>query len=250
MATGTADAYTGRAEAYDRHRWDYEPGAIEALLATTEDTSVVLDLGAGTGILAHHFMGRVDRVLALEPNADMRRILRRRFETQPCCQSLGASAERIPLRNGSVDLAVAAQAVHWFDAEPARLELARVLKPGGRLAFLRNRLADPGYERITHDLLADAFGPLSVDTGHPRRQPEAFYYQGPFERTRHPFSLRQDWEGFCGALRSASFVPGPDHPGFARFLQAARVAFDRLATDGCVTVACETELCLGHPRLP
>lgn len=250
MPTGTAEVYTGRAEAYDRHRWDYEPSAIAALLATTDAASVVLDLGAGTGILAQHVLGHVDRVLALEPNHDMRRILRRRFGAQPCCQALGASAERIPLRDGSVDLVVAAQAVHWFDAQPARRELARVLKPRGWLAFLRNRLADPGYERITHDLLADAFGLLSVDTGHPRRQPEAFYYQGPFERTCHPFSLRQDWEGFCGALRSASFVPGPDHPGFARFLQAARVAFDRLATDGCLTVACETELCLGHLRLP
>jgi len=43
------------------------------------------------------------------------------------------SAEAIPLPDASVDAVFAAQAFHWFATDEAVAEIARVLKPGGKL---------------------------------------------------------------------------------------------------------------------
>jgi SAM-dependent methyltransferase len=48
-------------------------------------------------------------------------------------------AERLPLRDRSVDAVVVAEAFHWFDAPVALAEARRVLRPGGGLALLWNQ---------------------------------------------------------------------------------------------------------------
>jgi len=47
-------------------------------------------------------------------------------------------AEALPFAAGSLDAVVAAQAFRWFDADRALAELARVVRPGGRLGLIRN----------------------------------------------------------------------------------------------------------------
>ncbi|HEX7825804.1 MAG TPA: class I SAM-dependent methyltransferase, partial [Mycobacterium sp.] len=48
------------------------------------------------------------------------------------------TAEEIPLPDNSVDAVLVAQAWHWFDPERAAAEVARVLRPGGRLGLVWN----------------------------------------------------------------------------------------------------------------
>jgi SAM-dependent methyltransferase len=51
---------------------------------------------------------------------------------------LAGSAEDIPLAAGSVDAVLVAQAWHWVDEDLAIPEVARVLRPGGRLGLVWN----------------------------------------------------------------------------------------------------------------
>ena len=61
--------------------------------------------------------------------------LRGRF---PGVRAETGRAEAIPLPDGSVDVVLAAQSMHWFEVDRAWPEIARVLAPGGVLAGLWN----------------------------------------------------------------------------------------------------------------
>ena len=95
----------------------------------------MLDLGAGTGKLTEVLHRGGHHVLATEPLA------RRCWpgSASGCrCPHVVATAEQIPVRSRSVDVVVCGQSFHWFDAERALPEIARVLRPGGVLALAWN----------------------------------------------------------------------------------------------------------------
>ena len=60
----------------------------------------------------------------------------------PGASAVLGNAEVIPLPDASADVVTAAQAFHWFDHEVALPEIARVLRPGGRLALVWNTRDD------------------------------------------------------------------------------------------------------------
>lgn len=76
------------------------------------------------------------RLSAVEPVAAMRTRLAQKL---PVAQILDGTAEAIPLPDHLLDALTAAQAFHWFDAQRAATEIARVLKAGGGLGLLWNR---------------------------------------------------------------------------------------------------------------
>jgi len=95
----------------------------------------VVDLGAGTGIFSRLVASLGHKVIAVEPDDGMRARL---AETSPGITVLAGSAEAVALPDSSVDAVVAAQAYHWFDNDEARLEITRLLKPGGIFAPIWN----------------------------------------------------------------------------------------------------------------
>ncbi len=121
------------AAAYERGRPSYPPEAIDWLLP--QDARDVLDLGAGTGKLTTRLVERGLSVVAVDPIPEMLELLR---DSLPETPALLGTAEDIPLPDDSVDAVLVAQAWHWFDPERAVAEVARVLRPGGRLGLVWN----------------------------------------------------------------------------------------------------------------
>jgi ubiquinone/menaquinone biosynthesis C-methylase UbiE len=132
-ARDAALSFGGVVDAYDRGRPTYPR---EAAVWLTGDAPVsVLELGAGTGKLTEQLVALGHDVHATDPDAAM---LGRLAARLPDVRTSQSSAEEIPSGDRSYDVVVCAQAFHWFDLDRALPEIARVLKPGGRLSLVWN----------------------------------------------------------------------------------------------------------------
>jgi len=104
----------------------------------------VVELGAGTGLNLRHYPDGLEALILVEPDAAMRRRLRRRVRAHGrVADIVEASAERLPLADHSVDTIVATLVLCTVD-EPQRAleEIARVLRPDGELLFVEHVRAD------------------------------------------------------------------------------------------------------------
>ncbi|CAJ1507876.1 class I SAM-dependent methyltransferase [[Mycobacterium] burgundiense] len=126
-------SFGSEAAAYERGRPSYPPDAIDWLLPP--GARDVLDLGAGTGKLTTRLVERGLNVVAVDPIAEMLEVLSNALPETP---ALLGTAEEIPLPDNSVDAVLVAQAWHWVDPARAIPEVARVLRPGGRLGLVWN----------------------------------------------------------------------------------------------------------------
>jgi SAM-dependent methyltransferase len=119
------------AESYDRVRPDPSAEALDWLVPA--GCEVAVDLAAGTGLFTRALLGRVADVVAVEPDARMRAVL---AQQSPQVRVLEGRGEEMPLPDGCADAVFVSTAWHWLDPAQAVPEIARVLRPGGRLGVV------------------------------------------------------------------------------------------------------------------
>ncbi|MGV0834287.1 class I SAM-dependent methyltransferase [Mycolicibacterium thermoresistibile] len=156
-------SFGAEAAAYERGRPSYPPEAIDWLLPP--DARDVLDLGAGTGKLTTRLVERGLDVTAVDPIPEMLELLSRSLPDTP---ALLGTAEDIPLPDNSVDAVLVAQAWHWFDLDRAVREVARVLRPGGRLGLVWNTRDERlGWVKELGRIIGDEHDPTGADVTLP-----------------------------------------------------------------------------------
>ena len=115
-----------------------------------------LELGAGTGLNLARYGPGVKALVLTEPFEPMARRLRDKVAAGegPPAEVIETSAERLPFDDAGFDTVVATLVLCTIpDPERALSEVARVLKPDGRLLFIEHVRADtPGLARA-QDLL-------------------------------------------------------------------------------------------------
>jgi ubiquinone/menaquinone biosynthesis C-methylase UbiE len=114
------------------------------LLASAE--GVTIEIGAGTGLNVQHYPDAVTRLVLVEPDRHMRaRLSRRVGELRPAAEIVEATADKLPFPDATFDTAVVTYVLCSVpDQQVALSEIARVLKPDGRLLFIEHvRSNDP-----------------------------------------------------------------------------------------------------------
>lgn len=177
---------------YDELRPEYAPEAVAwvAERAGLGHASTVVDLAAGTGRLSGRFLRIGVDVIAVEPAANMRAVLERRF---PGVRTIVATAESMPMDDGAVDAVVVGNAFHHFDRDAAMAEIHRVLRPGGALAVFwawpaeEEQLKIPGMEAI-YQVVEETRGESAIMAAHRSwaELPATVNGFDPFDRREFP----------------------------------------------------------------
>lgn len=109
----------------------------------------VVDIGAGMGAGAMYAARNGARVIAVEPTPFMRRMLtaRRVFSRRRRgVEIVDGTAEQLPLDDRTIDAIWAVNTMHhWTDVERGVAEIARVLRPEGRVLLLDEVFTDPSH---------------------------------------------------------------------------------------------------------
>lgn len=139
-----ANSFGGAARSYDAHRPRYPDQLVDDLLALGAHR--ILDVGAGTGIASQQLAERGVDVIAVEPDARMAAVAREKgIQTEIDTFETWDPAGR------TFDLVVFASSFHWVDPNVAFPKVREILRDGGKLVLLWNRLVPT---RPTHDDLA------------------------------------------------------------------------------------------------
>jgi SAM-dependent methyltransferase len=144
----TEDGLAARKSAYrDVSGPDARALALEAVLET--EPRRVLEVGCGEGELAERLTAEVEAVVAIDQSPRMVELSRAR-----AVDARVADVQELPFPDASFDVALAAWMLyHVTDLDRGLAELARVLRPGGRLVAVTNG----------HDHLQELFALGGID---------------------------------------------------------------------------------------
>ena len=176
-STKSQQFFSTSAGQWDRMRLElFGRRADIALLGLLDETWTVADLGCGTGAISQSMAPFVERVIAVDASAAMLQAARKRLSLLDNIDLRRGDLEALPIDDGRLDLATIMLVLHHVP-EPARAiaEVARVLKPAGRLVLV---------DMLPHDreVYRQQMGHLWL--GFPQDQTRAILSEAGFDAVR------------------------------------------------------------------
>jgi ubiquinone/menaquinone biosynthesis C-methylase UbiE len=159
----------------------------------------VLEIGAGSGLNLRLYRSAASEVIALEPDQSLLRIAKRNAKIAPRpVIFMEASAEQIPLEDGSVDTVVTTWTLCTIrDAVRALREARRVLKTAGKLLFVEHGLAPERNVQKWQNRLTPAWAKISGGC-----------------HLNRPVVQIVETAGFAIESLDTGYLPGPKFLGF------------------------------------
>ena len=247
----TTERFTNRVEDYVKYRPSYPAKVLDVLRneCGLTPTSVVADVGSGTGMLSKLFCDFGCTVYGVEPNQKMREAGERYLSGCANFVSVNGSAEMTNL-NATVDFVTAAQAFHWFHLSDARHEFMRILKPNGWAVLVWNdrKLDDPfgiAYEALMVEYSID-YNAVKHQGKQTQDTLEQFYGHSQFKKATIDNPQRFDRESLIGRVLSASYVPKDGQPRHEELVREVNRLFDEQQKNGAVVMGQETNVFYGQ----
>ena len=231
MGKEQSTPFTGRAQAYAKARPGYPEEAIEYIISLFPKDAIIADIGAGTGKFTELVARHGYRIIAVEPDADMREQLTAALTQYPNVNIVDGTAEATTLPEHSVDVITSAQALNWFDVDAFSTECRRIGKSNPLIITLFNY--EPAYDG---------------DNSHGIRRYDkttSMLYRNPAMREfQNPILF--DRNGWLLYHLSMAGVPFPADPGYEAYTAEINEKFNRAGAGGILRLELATRVYSGR----
>lgn len=252
----TVDKFSGKAQIYEKYRPGYTKECIDYIIKNSDisEGGRIADIGAGTGIFSEGLLKLGYKVVAVEPNDDMRAEAQKKLSGYPLFSIVNTSAENTELEEHSIDLITVAQAFHWFDVPRFRRECLRILKPDKKVFLIWNN-RDSKSELVKENArICSEFCPdfTGFSGGKEKTQEESFlqfFQDGKYTVEVFSNNLYFDKKSFIGRNLSASYALKQEDTSYKAFITALEALFEQYQENGMVRLANVIQCYSGFPSL-
>lgn len=242
--------FSGRAGAYALGRPSYPKELIAELYKSYgfSDSSVIADIGSGTGKLSKQLLDMGSTVYAVEPNDDMRSVAESELSKYSNFISVKGNAEDTSLQDKSVDFITVAQAFHWFDVNKFRIECDRIKKDNSKVVLIWNsRDMSFDFNKESYEIylkycprFKGFHGGMKTDD---MRLSE--FFNGKYEHITFDNPLEFTKDLFISRSLSGSYSLQSGDEYFNDYIKALGNLFDKYATDGLAKMNNITDAYIG-----
>ncbi|QEM12034.1 class I SAM-dependent methyltransferase [Mucilaginibacter rubeus] len=250
MVINSTTRFSNRVEDYVKYRPGYPAEIVKFLHDTynlTQD-KLIADIGAGTGISTALFLNKGYRVIAVEPNLEMREKAIELLGSYHGFIPKNGTAENTGIEDNTISAIIAGQAFHWFDAKKTRIEFKRILKPDGIVALIWNERKTTSAFEQEYDELIIKHGNDYVKVDHRNidtEDIEAFFTPEPVHLEIFTNKQVFDFEGLKGRLLSSSYMPTRDDAGYQPMINDLQALFHKFQHDGVIVINYDTKVYSG-----
>ncbi|MCL2517438.1 MAG: class I SAM-dependent methyltransferase [Oscillospiraceae bacterium] len=234
--------FDGMGKIYSQFRPSYPQSFIDYLYSEVgiNKKSVIADVGSGTGILTRLLIERGNKVYAVEPNDDMRKIAE---ETLSNFVSVKGEAKDTTLEANSIDFITVAQAFHWFGREEFKAECKRILKPHGKVILVWNSRDENSGLVQENDLIHMKYCPLFKGfsggmRGATGKDDNSYsdFFDGEYESKVFNNDLKFGEQGFIGRNLSASYSLKEGEENYSEYIIELKTLFAKYCRNSFVVM--------------
>lgn len=233
------DKFNGMGKVYSKYRPSYPLNFVDYLFTDVgmSQSSIIADVGSGTGILTRQLLEKGSNVYGIEPNADMRVIAETNLNNFPGFTSVSGSAENTTIDDNSVDYITVAQAFHWFDREKFKKECQRILKPEGKVILVwntrdnENELVIENYE-VNRKYCPNFKGFSDGMYGKTNNDDFSDFFNGEYETKVFLNNLIFDMDGFIGRNLSASYALKSNDAQYNDYVNELKKIYEKYSNNG------------------
>lgn len=245
--------FNGIANEYTKSRPNYAARFIECLFDKYgfSASSVVADIGSGTGKFAKQLLDKDCSVICVEPNTDMRLVAEKELCEYPKFKSIEGSAEKTMLPDSSVDFITTAQAFHWFDTQSFKAECSRIIKPEGKVFLIWNtRNNEALINRELHRVYSKYCPEFKGFSGgtKPHDDRIKYFFDNNYEYITFDNQLYFDREKFINRSLSGSYSLKKGDSNFDLYIEEIEKIFDEFETDGIAKIENQTVAYVGSVK--
>lgn len=249
--TNTLERFSNRARNYVKYRPNYPPEVLQLFKTemNLQTSSLIADIGAGTGISAKIFLENGNTVFGVEPNEAMREAAEKFLRDFPKFKSTGGTSENTTLENNSIDFIVSAQAFHWFKPAPTRTEFKRILRHKGFVVLMWNeRQLDSTVFLRDYESFLKEFATDYTEVRHENVTAQKIkeFFQTDFRQVTFQISQTFDYAGLEGRLLSSSYTPTAENPLFEPMIKELKLLFTKHQKDGKIHIFYDTNIYYGQ----